>query len=226
MSVPKTNISGAKIRSQLYDSAGEFSLNSTEARDAVRKKSGDVAYSDFAGFCWGAGRGYAQSASGDLVLPYIMDSRRDGSNIGAKENRFKVNIVRGLPEYEATVSPYNSASGAGATTANSYFVSESTGKHTLRFTGEQTYFRDGGSRCYSKYYAVEFSDGYMSGNREVLFPEKTISSNTTAEYSFDFNPTAVGTYVQPVWVARHSGYELGFEMSELNLKIRNARITV
>jgi len=220
-------ITGSKIRAELYDSDGPFSLNSTESRDAVQKPSGNVAYSDFNNWCWSQGRGYGEQQSGDTIYPYFLDSRRDGDSIGGSGFRWSVNIVDGLPEWESYIIVTNSATNAGATTGQAYFISTSKDVHTLSFRTD-TVTTTGTGGVTARFYVIEFDGGYLSGNRRELLPETRVSSSAVdREYIETFEPRGVGRWVVPVWVNRHTGFNLtGSDFSTLRYKVRKARITV
>lgn len=217
------NVVGSKIRTDLYGSSGSFSLNSTEARDAVMKSSGNVAYSDFRNWCWSQGRDTQQQQSGGTVLPYSLDTRADGSSFSGGF-KWRTGLSGGLPYWECEAKP-NNPSSSGSLTAQSYFVADRTSTHTLTFTGYG--IRDS-NRAFleQECYVIQFSAGYLSGNRTNLTGATVIDAptgGTTKNYSVTFNPST-GHYVTPVFSLRWPAW--GDLLERVTLRISNARITI
>ena len=219
------NISGKKIGEDLFGRTGwNFSLNSTESRDAMRKPSGNIAYTDFRNWCWSQGRDTQQQQTGGTVLPYSLDTRADGSSWD-DGFKFKVNLVGGLPQWQCAARP-NAPSSSGALTGQSYFVADRTSTHTLNFTGSCVNEQNS-AFLEAECYVIQFSAGYLSGTRTNLTSALPIDSGylnaVTKNYSLSFNPST-GHYVTPVFSLRWPAWTSLFEKRILT--ISNARITI
>lgn len=223
MSIPTTNISGLDIRVQLYGSAGAFSPLETICRDAVRKPSGAVAYTDFGGWGWSQGRYAAQNQSGQAIYPYYLDTRADGSPLGTGF-KWKVNLVGNLPQWEGEVRPRDTGA-SGSITGQSWFRASKSSAHNLHFTSSGIREILSSSNVEPEAYVIQCSAGYLSGSRTNLTSAYKISAGSgvisTRDNTIPFTPTA-GWYVTPVFSIRwpaHSGY-----LDKYNIKISSARV--
>lgn len=220
------NVSARQVGDELFNANWNFSLNSTESRDAARKPSGNISLSSFRNWCWTQGRQAVQAQSGNTVRPYLIDTRADGSSWGSG-HKWRTGLSGGLPFLEAEVRP-NKTSTSGSITGQSFFKATTSGGHALTFNGQAKREALASNNVVMEAYVIQFSAGYLSGSRVSLTSAYTISYGngvwSNKDYTVPFSPSA-GWYVTPVFSIRWPAYTSGI-LDWMLCKISNARITV
>lgn len=225
MSIPTSgNVLGSKIRQDLYGSAGTFSLNSNESRDAIKKPSGDISYSDFRGWAWGSGRTLVRTLNQGVGVqkPHTCDGRSSGSSSGS--NNFSVGLSGNLPVWSSNSEVFNHNTAPGELDLNGYFYCDKLGQeHTVTYTVERT--KSGNEYTEGYLYILQFSSGYLQGSRTLIaqYPNWPIgTSNITQK----FTPQSyAGPHVVLVFCNWHDAYVNGIPTYQ-TISVKTAKVTV